>query len=167
LRRRWTTKPPFVAIAASRGAKAVIAHALDKALFDEITAQLKTKAIRVKTGTLVDATIIASASQKDREATLGQAQGTGGGPWVQGSCGRRRQHGSGRASRDHPANVNDGKSGPDALPDEPDEVLADSAYRGQDFREAVRVKGGSLRVAATGMWGRDEAETRARLEAWN
>jgi hypothetical protein len=100
LRRRWTTGPPFVAIAASRGAKAVIAHALDKALFDEITAQLKTKAIRVKTGTLVDATIIASASQEDREATLGQAQGTGGGPWVQGSCGRRRQHGSDRASRD-------------------------------------------------------------------
>ena len=24
-----------------------------------------------------------------------------------------------------------------------------------------------MRVAATGMWGRDEAETLARLEAWN
>ena len=43
-------------------------EALDKALFDEITAQLKTKAIRVKTGTLVDATIIASASDEDGEA---------------------------------------------------------------------------------------------------
>ena len=31
----------------------------------------------------------------------------------------------------------------------------------------MRVKGGSLRVAATGMWGRDEAETLARLEACN
>ena len=31
----------------------------------------------------------------------------------------------------------------------------------------MRVKGGSPRVAVTGMWGRDEAETLARLEAWN
>ena len=48
--------------------KALVAEALDKALFDEITAQLKAKAIRVKTGTLVDATIIASASEEDGEA---------------------------------------------------------------------------------------------------
>ena len=47
------------------------------------------------------------------------------------------------------------------------EVFADSAYRGKTFREAVRIRGGSLRVAVTGMWGRDEAEMLARLEAWN
>jgi len=41
---------------------------LDKALFDAIIAQLKAKSIRVKTGTLVDATIIASASEGDGEA---------------------------------------------------------------------------------------------------
>ncbi|MER9204041.1 hypothetical protein NKH74_33970 [Mesorhizobium sp. M0933] len=44
-----------------------MAHGLDKTLFDEITGQLKAKAIRVKTGTLVDATIIASASEDDEE----------------------------------------------------------------------------------------------------
>ena len=42
-----------------------------------------------------------------------------------------------------------------------------SAYRGKTSQEAVRAKGGSPRVAVTGMWGRDEAETLARLEAWN
>lgn len=47
--------------------KALVARGLDKTLFDEIT-QLKTKAIRVKTGTLVDATIITSASEADGEA---------------------------------------------------------------------------------------------------
>jgi IS5 family transposase len=31
----------------------------------------------------------------------------------------------------------------------------------------MRAKGGSLRVAVTGRWGRDEAETLARLETWN
>jgi IS5 family transposase len=41
--------------------------ALDKSLFDEITGQLKARAIKVKTGTLVDATIIVSASKEDDE----------------------------------------------------------------------------------------------------
>jgi transposase, IS5 family len=31
----------------------------------------------------------------------------------------------------------------------------------------VRAKGASLRVVVTAMWGRDEAETLARLESWN
>jgi IS5 family transposase len=66
-----------------------------------------------------------------------------------------------------PANVNDGRAGPDAPPDQPGEVFADSAYPGKTFREAVCAKGGSLRVAVTGRWGWDEAETLARLEAWN
>ncbi|MER8570394.1 transposase, partial [Mesorhizobium sp. M1305] len=66
-----------------------------------------------------------------------------------------------------PANINDGKAGPDALPDNPGEVFADSAYRGNHFGDAVRAKGGTSRIVATGMWGRDEAETLARLEAWN
>ncbi|WP_264784380.1 transposase [Gluconacetobacter azotocaptans] len=31
----------------------------------------------------------------------------------------------------------------------------------------MRARGSSIRVAATGMWGRDEKETLARLNAWN
>jgi transposase, IS5 family len=113
------------------------------------------------------ATIIASASEEDGEAR-----------WVEHK-GRVAVHGSKAhvgADADTalvkelaitPANVNDGKAGPDALPDQLGEVFAYSAYRGETFREAVRVKGGSLRVAVTGLWGRDEAETLARLDAWN
>jgi len=48
--------------------KALVERALDKVLFDAITTQLKTKAITVKTGTLVDATIIASVSEGDGDA---------------------------------------------------------------------------------------------------
>jgi transposase, IS5 family len=36
---------------------------------------------------------------------------------------------------DTSANINDGKPGPDALPDNPGEVLAGSAYRVEHFRE--------------------------------
>lgn len=144
-----------------------MAHGLDKTLFDEITCQLKAKAIQVKTGTLVDATIIASASEDDEE-----------GHWVKHK-GRRAVHGFKAhlgADADTalveeiavtPANINDGKAGPDALPDNLGEVFADSAYRGNHFGDAVSAKGATPRIVASGMWGRDEAETLARLKAWN
>jgi transposase, IS5 family len=48
--------------------KELVARGLDKALFDAITGQLKSKAVTVKTRTLVDATVIASASHRDGEA---------------------------------------------------------------------------------------------------
>ncbi|WP_245824966.1 transposase [Neoasaia chiangmaiensis] len=66
-----------------------------------------------------------------------------------------------------PANINDGRAGPDVVPADPGEVFADSAYRDNHLRDAVRSKGGTLRVTATSMWGRDEQETLARLKAWN
>ena len=147
--------------------KALVTQALDKALFDEITAQLKAKAIRVKTGTLVDATVIASASEEDGEARWVKHKGRAAVHGFKAHVGADADTALVEEVAVTPANVNDGKAGPDALPDAPGEVFADSAYRGKTFREAVRVKGGSLRVAVTGMWGRDEAETLARLEAWN
>lgn len=48
--------------------KALSEGQLDKVLFDTITAQLRAKVVRVKTGTLVDATIIDSASESDNDA---------------------------------------------------------------------------------------------------
>ncbi|MEO1027576.1 MAG: IS5 family transposase [Pseudomonadota bacterium] len=147
--------------------KALVAHELDKALFDGITGQLKAKAMQVKTGTLVDATIIASASEDDSD-----------GQWVKHK-GKRAVHGfKAHVGADAdtalveeisvtPANVNDGRAGPDALPDNPGEVVADSAYRGNHFSDAVLAKGGTPRVVATAMWGRDEVETQTRLHAWN
>lgn len=142
-------------------------RSLDRALFEAVTVQLKARAIRIKTGTIVDATIIASQTERDDEAR-----------WVQHK-GRKAVHGfKAHVGADAttalveqiaitPANINDGRAGPDAIPNDPGEVFADSAYRGNHFRDAVRSKGGTLRVAATSMWGRDEQETLAQLKAWN
>lgn len=145
----------------------LVAHGLDRALFEAVTAQLRAKAITIKAGTLVDATVIASASEADGEAHSVKHKGK---PAVHGY----KAHVGADADTAlveqvcvTPANVNDGKAGPDALPDDPGEVFADSAYRGPHFGGAVRAKGGTPRIVATGMWGRDEAETRARLKAWN
>lgn len=147
--------------------RALVAHGLDRRLFETVTADLKARAVVVKTGTLVDATIIASASEADAD-----------GHWVKHK-GRPAVHGyKAHVGADAatalvekvsvtPANVNDGRAGPDALPDDPGDVFADSAYRGSHFGNAVRAKGGTPRIAATAMWGRDEQETLARLDAYN
>jgi len=147
--------------------KELVARGLDRMLFEEVTRQLKAKAISVKTGTLVDATIIASSSESDDEAR-----------WVKHKN-RKAVHGFKAhvcADADTalveelaitPANVNDGRAGGSALPETPGEVFADSAYRGPFFASAVKAKGGTPRVVATGMWGRSEDEARTKLREWN
>lgn len=66
-----------------------------------------------------------------------------------------------------PACVNNGHAGPDAVPDHPGEVVADSAPRVPHFGDAVPARGRIPRVIATSMWGRNGAETHAHLDAWN
>lgn len=147
--------------------KALIAQNLDRLLFTTITAQLKAKAITVKTGTLVDATIIASASEDDDDARWVKHKGK---PAVHGfkaHVGADAETALVEEIAVTSANINDGRAGPDALPDDPGEVFADSAYRGSHFRDAVRAKGGTPRIVATGMWGRDEQETLRKLKEWN
>jgi IS5 family transposase len=124
---------------------------LDKSLFEEIAGQLKARAMKVKTGTLVDATIIVSASKEDDE-----------GHWVKHK-GKPAVHsfkahvgvGADTALVEEvaitPASVDDGRAGPAALPDDPGEVFADSAYRGSHYRDAVHAKGGEPRVVAIAM----------------
>jgi transposase, IS5 family len=147
--------------------KALIAQKLDRLLFTAITAQLKSKAITVKTGTLVDATIIASASEGDEDARWVKHKGK---PAVHGfkaHVGADADTAMVEEIAITSANINDGRAGPDALPEDPGEVFADSAYRGSHFRDAVRAKGGIPRIVATGMWGRDEQETLRKLKEWN
>jgi transposase, IS5 family len=150
-----------------RFCKALIAHDLDRLLFTTVTAQLKAKAVTIKTGTLVDATIIASASVSDDDARWIKHKGK---PAVHGfkaHVGADADTALVEEIAITSANINDGRAGPDALPDDPGEVFADSAYRGSHFRDAVRAKGGIPRIVATGMWGRDEQATLQKLKEWN
>lgn len=63
-------------------------------------------------------------------------------------------------------NINDGKAGPGALPNNPGEVFADSD-RGNHFRDAVLAKGGTPRIVATNVWARTDEEAKAWLRQWN
>jgi IS5 family transposase len=147
--------------------KELVDRHLDKALFDEVTRQLKVKAVKVKTGTLVDATVIASASEGDAEAR-----------WS-GHAKRKAIHGyKAHVGADAdtaiveevsvtPGNAHDGRCGEAALPDNPGDVYADSAYRGEVFASAVRARGGAPRIVQTGMWGRAGDDIEQKLCDWN
>jgi hypothetical protein len=57
--------------------KAWTVCALDKSLFEEITGQLEAKAIKVKTGTLVDATIITDPPHRSQRVGLWSRNSSG------------------------------------------------------------------------------------------
>lgn len=114
--------------------KAVAGRGLDKVLFEAITAQLRAEAIRAKAGTLIDATIITFASEGDDEARWVKHKGK---PAIHGF----KAHVAADAALVEevaitPANVNDGKAGPDALPADPGEIFADGAYRGTTMAQS-------------------------------
>jgi transposase, IS5 family len=161
------TEPVPERTAFVRFRRARIAAGLDRAVFEAVTAQLKAKAVTVKTGTIVDATIIASASEDDTQARWVKHKTK---PAVHGfkaHVGVDAETALVEEVSVTPANVHDGRVGFSALPHNPGEVFADSAYCGQVFAEAVRAKGGTPRIVATAIWGRDEQETLGRLKAHN
>jgi IS5 family transposase len=147
--------------------RALLAHGLEATLFAAVTAQLKAKAVRVKTGTIVDASVVASASEGDGEAG-----------WS-GHRTRKAIHGyKAHVGVDAdtaivervavtPGNHHDGRCAEMALPDAPGDVYADSAYRGAVFARAVRARGGTPRVAVTSIWRRADEDPREKLAAIN
>jgi transposase, IS5 family len=139
----------------------LVALELDRVLFGRINEQLRTRSVTVKTGTLVDATVVASASQGDGDAG-----------WS-GHRARKAIHGyKAHVAADADTglvecvevtagNVHDGCAGGAVVPSDPGLVHADSAYRGARFAEAVRARGGVTRVAPTSWWGRPGDEDAA------
>lgn len=119
-----------------------------------------------RTGTLVDATIMASASEEDGEAHWVKHKGR---PAVHGfkaHVGADADTALVEEVAITPANVNDGKAGPAALPADPGEVFADSAYRGKHFEAARRAgTGGPRKPPAKPLLSRQQLnELRARWE---
>lgn len=159
------TEPVPERTAFVRFRRMLVARELDRVLFDRVNQELRARAVTVKTGTLVDATVIASASEQDGEAG-----------WS-GHRSRKAVHSykahvaadadTGLVERVEvtPGNVHDGRAGGAVVPDDPGLVYADSAYRGARFAEAVRERGGVARVAPTSYWGRDGDEAAAKAFA--
>jgi IS5 family transposase len=140
---------------------------LDRVLFEAVTHQPEAKGVMVRTGTLVDATLIPSASiRQDDEAKwaghrrrkpahgykahVATDKGAGWVPGVEGTT----------------ANVHDAAELAAVLPPEPGYVYGDSAFTGGLAERLISGRGGRPRTVWTGIWGRGP-DALARLEANN
>lgn len=145
---------------------ALVIRGLDRALFDVVTRQLDSHGVIVRTGTLVDATLIPSASiRTDGEAC-----------WA-GHRRRKPVHGyKAHVATDQEAwlirgievttaNIHDAAELDAILPDSPGATYGDTAYSGSRPEAAIRARGGQPYVVHTGTWGGPEAL--ARLKAHN
>ena len=145
----------------------LIRRGLDRALFEAVTRRLDAKGVTVRTGTLVDATLIPSASiRHDGEAR-----------WA-GHRRRKPIHGykayvatdqdAGliRGLEVTTASVHDAAELGKVLPAEPGEVYGDSAFSGGPTERVIIAHGGRPRTVWSGIWG-GGPEALARLEAHN
>ena len=141
----------------------LVRRGLDRALFAAVTRQLDRRGIVVRTGTLVDATLIPSASIKqDDEAR-----------WT-GHRRRKPLHGyKAHIATDQEAgliggvevttaNAHDASELNAILPEAPGDTYGDSAYQGSRPEGIIRARGGTPRVVHTGGWGGAEAAERLR-----
>ena len=144
----------------------LVRRGLDRILFELVTRELEARGVVVRIGTLVDATLIPSASiRQDGDAR-----------WA-GHRRRKPVHGYKahiavdqeaaliRGVEVTTANIHDAAVIEAVLPDEPGHVYGDSAFAGSRTEAAIRARGGVPRVVHTGTWGGPEAL--ARLEAHN
>lgn len=135
---------------------------LDRALFAAVTRQLDGRGVVVRTGTLVDATLISSASIKDDQAR-----------WA-GHRRRKPVHGyKAHVATDQDAglirgvevttaNKHDASELEAILPDAPGDTYGDSAYQGDRPEGIIRARGGRPRVVHTGGFGGAAAAERLR-----
>src|SRR5215208_3523922 len=144
----------------------LLKRGLDRVLFAAVTDQLDAQGVMVKTGTLVDATLIASASIKsDDEARWAGHRRKKPIHGYKAHVATDETGGLVRSVEVTTANVHDGTMLDAVLPSDPGEVYADSAYAADRFTSVIRAHGGVPRVVYTSTWGGPAAL--ARLEAWN
>ena len=137
---------------------------LDHVLFETVTRQLDASGVVVRCGTLVDATLLPSASiQHDTEAK-----------WV-GHRRRKPVHGyKAHVATDQEAvlirkveittaNVHDAACLEAVLPPEPGEVYGDSAFASAKSDRLILARGGTPLTVQTGVWGGPEALARLKI----
>jgi IS5 family transposase len=148
--------------------KALVERALDEKLFREVVGQLEARGLVVKTGTLVDATVIARAAKTDEEAEWCVYGGRHRTP-VQGYKAHVAADEAGGIVRRvvvTPANVHDSQGLEPVLPARPGRVWADAAYDSQASHDRVRARRGAPRIARR-LHERMAPAKRAARQAWN
>lgn len=140
---------------------ASLSRGLDRSLFEAIARDLEAKGACVRKGTIIDATIIGSASKGDPEAAfvkhrtrppahgykahIAAAKDTGIIRAVKTTLREFRSRNSLR-----PANEADVSIAPSIIPDAPGGVFGDKAYDAGSVKQAIKAKGGSSKLLRKG-----------------
>ena len=144
----------------------LVRRGLDRALFEVVTRQLDQRGVVVRTGTLVDATVIPSASIRcDDEARWAGHRRRKPVHGYKAHIATDQEAGLIRGVEVTTANVHDAAELDAVLPDPPGDTYGDTAYSGSRPEAVIRARGGNPRVVHTGTWGGPEALS--RLQAHN
>jgi IS5 family transposase len=144
----------------------LVGQSLDRALFEAVTRQLEAKGVAVRTGTLVDATLIASASiRHDDEARWAGHRRRKPVHGYKAHVATDQEAGLIRGVEVTTANVHDAAELDAVLPPEPGDVYGDSAFAGSRYERVVAARGGRPQMVQTGTWGGTDAL--ARLQRHN
>lgn len=136
----------------------LVARGLDRSLFEAIARDLEAKGATVRKGTLIDATIIGSASKSDKEARWAKHKSRAPAHGYKAHIAADKDTGLIREVETTPANEADVNIAPLIIPDEPGEVYGDKAYDALSVERAVKAKGGLPRLLRKGhRWLKAEA----------
>lgn len=135
---------------------------LDCALFAAVTRQLDRRGVVVRTGTLVDATLIASASIKDDEARWAGHRRRKPVHGYKAHVATDQEAGLIRGVEVTTANAHDASELEAILPEAPGDTYGDSAYQGDRPEGIIRARGGRPLVVYTGGFGGAAAAERLR-----
>jgi IS5 family transposase len=141
----------------------LVERGLDRNLFEAISRDLESKGACVRKGTLVDATVIGSASKGDREAAWVRHRTRAPAHGYKAHIAADKDSGIVRAVETAPANEADVSIAPAIIPDEPGEVYADRAYDALAVEKAIEAAGGTSKLLRKGR----RHLTAERLEAHN
>jgi transposase, IS5 family len=143
--------------------RVLLAHGLDRRLFEAIVRDLEQKGACVRKGTLIDATIIASVSKGDKEASWVKHKSRVPMHGYKAHIAADKETGIIRTVETTPANEADVAVAPSIIPDRPGEVYGDRAYDALSVAAAIEASGGTSKLMRKGhRWLKA-----ATLEAYN
>jgi transposase, IS5 family len=128
----------------------LLTHGLDRNLFEAISRDLESKGACVRKGTLIDATVIGSASKGDKDAAWVRHRTRAPAHGYKAHLAADKDSGIIRGVETTPANEADVNIAPSVIPDEPGEVYADRAYDALAVEKAIEARGGTPKLMRKG-----------------
>jgi transposase, IS5 family len=130
--------------------RVLLAHGLDQSLFEAIARDLEQRGACVRKGTLIDATLIASVSKGDKEASWVKHKSRAPVHGYKAHIAADKDTGIIRTVETTPANEADVAVAPSIIPDRPGEVYGDRAYDALSVAAAIEASGGTVRLLRKG-----------------